>query len=171
MTTAISHILVPLDFSAHSVVSLEYATGLATRLHASVELLHVVEDPATTGTWAAEGAVLDIGEIRDALVEDAERRLDEHRRSFEHLELPVVTTVRTGTPWRTIVDYAQAAGIDLLVMGTHGHSGLAHLFLGSVAERVVRHATCPVVTVPDSGVRGEVRGLGFALGHFGTSRE
>ena len=178
MTGPISHILVPVDFSAHSVSSLEYASGLASRFGASLELLHVVEDPATTGVWAAEGAVLDITEIRRALVEEAERRLDEYRNAIEHLNVPIVTTVRTGVPARTIVDYAQAAGIDVIVMGTHGRSGLAHMFLGSVAERVVRHAACPVLTVrgtekreEPAAVEIECAKVASALGERGASRE
>ena len=178
MTIAISHILVPVDFSPQSVPSLEYAIALAARFGASLELLHVIEDPATAGAWASEGAVLDVTEIRRALVDDAERRLVEYRKGFEHLNLPVVTTVRMGSAARAIVDYAQAAGIDMIVMGTHGRGGFAHMFLGSVAECVVRHASCPVVTVRDTGKRQtpaavEVEGarLGSALGHLGTSRE
>ena len=178
MTIAISHILVPVDFSPHSLLSLEYASALASRFGASLELLHIVEDPATAGAWAAEGAVLDVAEIRAALVDEAERRLAEYRNQLEQLNVPIVTTVRIGPPARAIVDYAQAAGMDLIVVGTHGRSGFAHMFLGSVAERVVRHASCPVVTVRGAEIRQKpaavgIEGaqLGSALGHLGTSSE
>jgi len=146
MTVAISHILVPVDFSAHSVRSLEYAVALASRFHASLELMHVAEDPATAA-WAAEGAVLDVAGIRAALVEDAERQLVEYRARVEALDMAAMTTVRIGSPASAIVEHAQAVRADLIVMGTHGRSGISHLFLGSVAERVVRHASCPVFTV------------------------
>jgi nucleotide-binding universal stress UspA family protein len=172
VTVAISHILVPVDFSPHSVLSLEYAVALASRFGASLELLHVVEDPATAA-WAAEGAVLDVAGIRAALVEDAERLLAEYRTRVEALDVPAITTVRIGSPAREIVDYAQMVGVDLIVMGTHGRSGFSHLFLGSVAERVVRHASCPVFTVRGADTGHDAAGahVASARGRRGTSRE
>jgi nucleotide-binding universal stress UspA family protein len=172
MTVAISHILVPVDFSAHSVLSLEYAAAFATRFGASLELLHVVEDPATAA-WAAEGAVLDIAGIRAALVEDAERQLAEYRTRLEALEVPAITTVRIGSPASTIVDYARTIHTDLIIMGTHGRSGFSHLVLGSVAERVVRHAACPVFTVRGADTGHDAAGahVASARGRKGTARE
>ena len=149
MTVAISHILVPVDFSTHSKLSLQYALTLASRFGASVELFHVVEDPVSTSAVAAEGVVVDLTEMRDLLVRDGERQLEEYRGGVDHLTVPVLTTVRLGSPAPTIIEYARAAAIDLIVMGTRGRGGFAHLFLGSVAERVIRHASCPVVTMRD----------------------
>ena len=154
MSLTISRILVPMDFSAHSEHALRYATALATRLGASLHLLHVVEDPATTGAWSAESMPPDLAELRTELVADAERRLRVYRGEPEHTQVPVVTTARMGLTSHTIVDYAAALNIDLIVMGTHGRTGIAHLLMGSVAERVLRHAPCPVLTVR-AGVRVE----------------
>jgi universal stress protein A len=147
MYLTISRILVPVDFSAHSEHALRYAVALASRLGASLYLLHVVDDPVATGAWSAEGMPPDLAELRTELVANAEQRLLVYRGEAERAQVPVVTTARIGLTSYTIVEYAQALNIDLIVMGTHGRSGVAHLFMGSVAERVLRHAPCPVLTV------------------------
>jgi nucleotide-binding universal stress UspA family protein len=154
MHLTISRILVPVDFSAYSDVALEYAIALARRLDASVHLLHVVEDPITTGAWGGEGVVPDLTALRAELAADAERRLLVCRGEAERAQVPVVTAVRLGLTSHTIVDYAKTLAVDLIVMGTHGRTGVAHLFMGSVAERVLRHAPCPVLTVRE-GAQGE----------------
>lgn len=151
MRLTISCILVPMDFSGHSEFALRYATALASRVGASVELLHVVEDPIASVVWGSETVLPDVTELRTELVADAERRLLELRDTVEGQRVPVRTTVRIGPAAHTILEYAQAAGIDLIVMGTHGRTGVAHLFMGSVAERVLRHSHCPVLTVRDAG--------------------
>ncbi|MBI3048109.1 MAG: universal stress protein [Acidobacteria bacterium] len=147
MDLTISRILVPVDFSAHSELALGYATALASRFDASLHLLHVVEDPVATGAWGSEGVLPDLTELRKELVADAERRLKAYRSDAERTRVPVVTTAEMGLTSHTVVEYARALDIDLIVMGTHGRTGVAHLFMGSVAERVLRHAPCPVLTV------------------------
>lgn len=147
MPLTISRILVPVDFSAPSEHALRYARELASRLGASLHLLHVVEDPAAAGAWSAESMPPDLAELRTELVADAERRLLVYRSEAERAQVPVVTAARIGLTSHTIVDYATALNIDLVVMGTHGRTGVAHLVMGSVAERVLRHAPCPVLTV------------------------
>ena len=179
MNFALSRILVPVDFSPYSEFALRYATALASRLGASVELLHVVEDPIATGAWGSEISIPDVSELRKNLIAEAERRLERYCAVAEGPRVPVVTTVRMGQPAHTITEYAQAGGADLIVMGTHGRSGLAHLVMGSVAERVVRHALCPVLTLHEGTIRdkkqstltAEPAALGSALGHLGISRE
>ena len=147
MPLTISRILVPVDFSAHSEHALQYATALAGRLGASLHLLHVVEDPAASVAWNAEGVLPDLTGLRNALLADAEQRLLACRSDAERAQVPVVTTARTGLVADAVVEYAKALGIDLVVMGTHGRTGMAHLLMGSVAEQVLRHAPCPVLTV------------------------
>jgi len=183
MNFAISRILVPVDFSPHSELALRYATTLASRLGASVQLLHVVDDPMATGPWSSEVAIPDLSELLKNLIADAERRLEQSRAAVGHLRVPMATTVRTGYSAQTITEHATAGGIDLIVMGTHGRSGLAHLFMGSVAESVVRHAPCPVLTLRNTATGDKTESslavepaalgsvLGTALGHLGTSRE
>jgi nucleotide-binding universal stress UspA family protein len=154
MDPTISRILVPVDFSAHSKSALQYAAALASRLEASLHLLHVVEDPVATGAWGSESVLPDLTELRKELVVDAERRLLAYRGEAERAQVPVVTSVRIGLTSYTIVEYARTLNVDLIVMGTHGRTGVAHLFMGSVAERVVRHAPCPVLTVRE-GARAD----------------
>ena len=145
--TAITRILVPVDFSTHADRAFEFALSLARSFHAYVELLHVVEDPFAAGGWGSEVYLSDIDGLRERAIADASTRLDDIRAALSAQDVPVVVTVRMGRPAQTIVDYAQAVHADLIVMGTHGRTGFAHLFVGSVAERVVRAAACPVLTV------------------------
>lgn len=152
MNFSLSHLLVPVDFSSHSLLATQYAVALAERLGASVELLHVVEDPIFSGAWSSEIAIPPPVDVQKALIEQGENRLTDWKESCRSATVPIVTNVRCGMPVQGIIAYAKKAGIDLIVMGTHGRTGLAHLFMGSVAERVVRHAPCPVVTLRDPRV-------------------
>ena len=145
--TPITSILVPVDFSTHADRAFDYALTLARSFSAYVELLHVVEDPFAGGGWGSEVYLSDIDGLRERAIAEASTRLDEIRAALPAHDVPVVVTVRMGRPAETIVEYAQAVHADLIVMGTHGRTGLAHLFVGSVAERVVRTAACPVLTV------------------------
>lgn len=174
MNLAISRILVPVDFSRHSEAALHYAMALASGLGASVDLLHVVEDPVAAGAWSGELSIQNVSDLRRNLIEDAERRLEGLRANAQEPKVPWLLMVRMGQPADVIDEYARAFGVDLIVMGTHGRGGLAHLFMGSVAERVVRHAPCPVLTLSDAAIRDtpdQATGLGAVLGHLGTSRE
>jgi universal stress protein A len=146
MTTSITRILVPMDFSAHADHAMDYATALAARLGASIELLHVVEDPLLPAA-SAEVYMPNLEELRESLIEDARRRLAACEATIGGHSVPVVSVVRLGRPSFTIVEYATTALPDLIVMGTHGRTGFAHLLMGSVAERVVRTAPCPVLTL------------------------
>ena len=170
MNLAIARVLVPVDFSRHSEVALGYATALASRVGASVDLLHVVVDPVAAGAWSVEFSTQNLSDLRRNLIEDAERRIARLCASAHEPTLRLSTLVRMGQPADAITEYAKAFGINLIVMGSHGRSGLARLFMGSVAERVLRHAPCPVLTLPDA-LSPEPAGLRAALGHLGASRE
>lgn len=133
-------ILVPVDFSACSLKSLTYAVALAKQFGASVILLHVVE-PLRAGSRFASPE--DHVRLRHA----AERALAELAR---HEVLPHVEAspfVREGVPGQAITDFARMAGVDLIVIATHGYTGLKRVLLGSTAQRVVLHASCPVLVV------------------------
>lgn len=142
-----TRILVPTDFSATSDAALDYARTLAERFGASLHLLHVVDNAYLSGDMASEMYTPAISSIREALLKDVEGRLALRLPDGDRKRFRGTTQALVGTGARTIVDYAAAHGIDLIVMGTHGRSGLAHLLMGSVAERVVRLAPCPVLTV------------------------
>lgn len=152
MDLAITRILVPVDFSACSERALAHAVALAARLGASLHLLHIVEDPIATGVWGGETVIPDLPELRRELVEDAERRLEPYREEAERARVPIVSIARLGLAAISIVEHAESLGVGLIVMGTHGRTGMAHLLMGSVAEYVMRHAPCPVLTVR-AGVR------------------
>jgi nucleotide-binding universal stress UspA family protein len=147
MTDAITKILVPVDFSPHAERACHYATTLAHRLGAQLSLLHVVEDPFVTGAWSAEVYVPNVPELLDNLIRRAEGQLANLKESAAALGVTADTTVITGRPAHAIVEHAKEGGFDLIVMGTHGRTGLSHVVMGSVAERVVRRAPCPVLTM------------------------
>lgn len=142
-----TRILVPTDFGPASEAALACAREMATRFDASLHLLHVVEDAMATGVWTPEVYVGASAEVRDRLMRDAEQRLTEAIPAAERDRFRSAAEVRVGGAAETIVEFAREKAIDLIVMGTHGRRGLAHMFLGSVAERLVRTAPCPVLTV------------------------
>ena len=151
--TAINRILVPVDFSPHADRAIDYALTMAQHFGACVvELFHVVEDPFASGGWGSEVYVSDLDGIRERAVEEAQRRLEARRTAIQAGNVPLVTTVRMGHVAQTIVDYAADVQADLIVIGTHGRTGVAHFIIGSVAERVVRVAPCPVLTVGAHGI-------------------
>jgi nucleotide-binding universal stress UspA family protein len=152
MTPRIKKVLVPTDFSAPSDLALEYGKSLAEQFGASLLLLHVIEDPFIAGAWSSEIYVADMPQLRDSLRREAESRLARLVSPAERERLRITTEVIVGSAAQAIREVAADRGVDLLVMGTHGRSGMAHLLLGSVAEKMVRIAPCPVLTV-----RGDAR--------------
>jgi nucleotide-binding universal stress UspA family protein len=152
MTDVIGRILVPVDFSAHSERAVRYAAGLAGRLGATLELVHVVEDPFASGAWNPETYIPNVEELLEELTADAEQRLQTLKATVTD-RVRVKTTVLVGRPSHAIAKYAEEAGAHLIVMGSHGRTGLAHIVMGSVAERVTREAYCPVLTVRDTEVK------------------
>jgi nucleotide-binding universal stress UspA family protein len=145
MTETITRILVPVDFSANSDRALRYAATLAGQVGASVELLHVVQE-FTYGAYS-EVYVPNMPDLMQEMINDAATRLTSLKSVVFAHGADVETAVFVGPPSTTIVDHAHAGGFDLIVMGTHGRTGLSHMFMGSVAERVVRTSRCPVLTV------------------------
>lgn len=141
-----NRILVPLDFSAPSDAALDYARDVATRFGGSLHLLHVAEDPYRA-IYSAEVYVPEMEGLRDEVLSDAIGRLKDRLRASDLSELHATVDAIVGTPAGCIVEYADGHEMDLIVMGTHGRGGMSHLLMGSVAERVVRTAPCPVLTV------------------------
>ena len=142
----LERILVPTDFSETAQHALGYARDLAQQFGAEVHLLYVMPDPAAQG-WAGEATGLVILDLLKTWEADSEKRLSEIR-----LEGVVVErTTAVGHAFMEILRYAAGNGIDLIVMGTHGRGAVRHMLLGSVAERVVRKAPCPVLTVRHPG--------------------
>ncbi|OFW05234.1 MAG: hypothetical protein A3I61_10790 [Acidobacteria bacterium RIFCSPLOWO2_02_FULL_68_18] len=141
-----SRILVPTDFSSPSDAAFECARLLQLRFGASVHLLHVLEDALLEGPFGGEVFVAAPAERRAARLRDARARLSHRVPTGGRESARLTSEVVLGPAADTIVHHAADNGFDLIVMGTHGRTGLAHLLMGSVAERVVRGASCPVVT-------------------------
>jgi nucleotide-binding universal stress UspA family protein len=139
-------ILVPTDFSKYSEIALNYAAALAEKFGAEIYLLHVVQDLALfipDAVAVAPPIAVPVEQFTAAAREALQRLV----RNPQLAALRVHQEIREGTPFYEIVRFAKEGSIDLIVMGTHGHAGLAHVLLGSVTERVVRKAPCPVLTV------------------------
>ncbi len=135
----------PIDFSDASRAAMEVAVDLAARNGAELVLLHAYPIPGYT---FPDGSVVASPKMMDELAEQAEHHLGEWKRDAGALGARSVVTVKAvGEPATEIVAYARERGVDLLVVGTHGRTGLEHALMGSTAERVVRRAPCPVLTV------------------------
>lgn len=137
-------ILCPVDFSAPAEEALRYAVSLAARLHAEpVHVLHVHQAAAVLSGHEASAA-------QRAARDHAARQLEDVAKRYSVHDVEVVPHFVDGVPYEAILSEAARLGVDLIVMSTHGRSGLAHALIGSVAERVVRHATIPICTVRKS---------------------
>ena len=147
-----TRILVPTDFSGPSDSALDYARTLALKFGASLHLLHVLESPVATGPFPAEMYLTDMPGVQMALMKDAQERLTHRVRPSDRAHYAATSEVIIGRSAQVIVSCAAERKIDLIVMGTHGRTGLAHMLMGSVAEHVVRTAPCPVLTVRETPV-------------------
>lgn len=147
MTASIKKILCPVDFSECSLDALRHSIELAQHLGAELHVLHVYEvhhyvRPDLT-IWTYTGETRPLTELAK---EQAIGDMDNLAKSHAEVDLEIGWHVEEGDPIETIVEESNAGRYDMIVMGTHGRTGLSHLLLGSVAERVVRSASCPVLT-------------------------
>lgn len=141
----LKRLLVPVDFSDCSMRALDYALALGEACQARLILLHVVEPAAYP--QSALALVPSLEETNQTLLEAGRERLAALCRKRLGHRMQTETLVRMGHPHSEIPDTAKAMGADLLIVGARGHTGLKHALLGSTAERVVRQAPCPVLTV------------------------
>jgi nucleotide-binding universal stress UspA family protein len=150
MTIQIRRILVPLDFSEHAPLLLDWAAHLAEQHGSRVILLHAYHLPVEF--QQLEGAYLP-AEFWASVKAEAETSLGRYAGELRGRGIEVESVVREGYPATVIEEEAERQHADLIVIGTRGLSGLKHLLLGSIAERVVQRAPCPVLTVktPDGG--------------------
>jgi len=138
-------ILVPIDFSRHAIGALKYARSFADQIGASMEIIHIVEDtfhPAFYGPF--HQSIYDVNPEIEGLSRRNIVRLLERTGGYDQR---TNIEVFKGHPSRDIATWAKKHGSDLIVMATHGLTGMQHLFIGSVAERTVQLAPCPVVTI------------------------
>ena len=149
MLIAISRILFPTDFSESAKEAQQYATELADRFGAELHLLHVIA-PFMPYVDAASPWVMPESDMH-FLVEAADNRLANELDSRWSGTHRMRHTTVIGFAVDEILKYSTENKIDLIVVGTHGHSGLSRLLIGSVAEKLVRTASCPVLTVHPQG--------------------
>ncbi len=142
----IQNVLVATDFGEASDSALNYGREIARMFGATLHLMHVVDNPLL---WAGlEGQAVDLGMLQAEMHDAARDRLRSLLSEEDRRDLHATTVVRTSTaPAFEIAAYAAEAKTDLIVIGTHGRGAMGHLMMGSVAEKVVRVAPCPVLTV------------------------
>ena len=150
----LTRILAPTDFSKYSGFALEWAAYLAQCMKADLVLLHVIseEEGKIMEEIIGEGAVIQIPKgIRQNVVEDRQKKLKEQYEMVVARDikasLKAEEMIRIGVPFLEVVKVAKEKDVDLIVMGTHGRTGLSHVLIGSVAEKVVHHAHCGVLTI------------------------
>jgi nucleotide-binding universal stress UspA family protein len=145
------------DFSTTSEAALAEAERLAGQLGAELVLLHVaVEAPL----WREGLYTPEVRKVFESQRQWAANTLAARAAALEANGVPGRVLVKTGLPWQAIIDTARDEGAELIVIGTHGRSGLNRMLLGSVAERVVRQAPCPVLTVGPGVRQGAFAALG-----------
>ena len=160
-----SRILVPTDGSVGSAHVALQAIDLAETYGATIHVLHVVDENV-------RGLVAGFGD-EDELEDRGKRAVERVEEMARHHGIDVVTAIENGDPARRIVDYAEEVDADLIIAGTHGRSGVERRLIGSVAERVVRQARCPVMTVrlPETDVTVENEDEAMAIARDALERE
>lgn len=138
-------ILVPSDFSEYSEKGFSWAVAMAEKWRSRLLLLHVVPKPSYPPMLM--GTYFNLADFEASLREEAEARAKEFVGKSQRGAVEVGTQVLVGEPFAGICQSAAQGQADLIIMGSHGRTGLSHVLLGSVAERVVRHAPCPVLVV------------------------
>ena len=147
----LDRILVPTDFSDFSKPAMNYACALAARFNSELHLLHVSPEATMLLPEASALGAENLMIQAEALEQAAKTQLEELPPEGWQNGRDIVRVSKVGAPFVEIIQYAKEENIDLIVIGTHGRSGLMHLLMGSVAENIVRKAPCPVMTVKPEG--------------------
>jgi nucleotide-binding universal stress UspA family protein len=143
---AVRSILVPMDFSEHSRAALRYARELAATYEARLEVVHVIEEEVMPVVYGLDAVAPPTEQVHKQAAQALRTLITEEIGTEQ-----VATTVTIGHPAAEVLTYATAHEVDLIVIATHGRTGLKHFLMGSVAEKVVRMAPCPVFTVKSFG--------------------
>lgn len=145
----IKRILIPVDFSDPSLQALDYAVDFARRgPKPQLSVLHVVEPVYYPMAGELYGVGYDLGNVYEEIERAAQARLSRLTAALRKRRVAVRGIMCVGTAAQGIVETAKKRKADLIILSTHGRTGLSHVVMGSVAERVVRTAPCPVLTVP-----------------------
>jgi nucleotide-binding universal stress UspA family protein len=151
----IRSILLPTDFSECAHYALSYAASFARAAHASIICVHVIEPVVPTVGYTGMAEPLPMADISDQLEGSAERELPKIAEADECAGLNVEEVIAHGDAASEIVRVARERGVDLIVIASHGRTGLGRMLFGSTAESVVRHAPCPVLVVKPPHERDE----------------
>ncbi len=154
MTQVINKILVPIDFSDYSKNALRYAAQFALQFKAKIFLIYVVEPMIYPADFSMGQVAIPSADID--LQKRGEEELNNLAKSFIDPGVQTEIIIKTGKPFVEINETASEKDIDLVIMATHGHTGVEHLLFGSTAEKVVRKAPCPVLTL-----REPIKGFQF----------
>jgi len=147
MSIMIKKILCPTDFSENSEHALKYALALATLSQAKLQLFHVVEPINYPQSTELFEPVLDEVELTMKMEAAFQKQLEDQVSALKDEYSKITGKIVMGNTFLAIIQAARDESVDIIVMGTHGRTGLAHVLIGSVAEKVVREAPCPVLTV------------------------
>lgn len=147
----VTHILCPIDFSESSYKALETAEELAVHFNATLTVLHVVQDIPVLPALPTNPSI-DVPEYQEKLEEAARIALEMTVQDRVSSIVQAESMIRNGRPADVIIDVADDLKPNFLVISTHGESGVTRFMFGSVAEKVIRHASCPVLTVQADGV-------------------
>lgn len=144
-----SNILLPTDFSECSAEAARVARLLAERFGSRITVLHVLDEPAALDPMFRGDVPLELlrGRMEQFARESMDAFLSAHFQGFTDFD----TILASGIPWREIIRKAREAAAGLILIGTHGRTGMEHVIFGSTAEKVVRMATCPVLSVRQGG--------------------
>jgi nucleotide-binding universal stress UspA family protein len=162
-------ILVPTDFSKPAQIALDVAADIAKKSNAELVLLHVVEE-AVGGSFNVEGQMSNLSEKWEdkiftmKLIERAKKQLEKAAEDNKLAGLKVKQELRMGTPFHGMRTIITEKKVDLVVMGTAGHSKLEEMIIGSNTEKVVRHANCPVLTVHKKPAKTDFKNIVYATG-------
>lgn len=154
MELSFNKILVPIDFSDYSKSSLRYAVNFAKQFNAGIVLIYVVEPIIYPPDFSMGQIAIPTTGL------ELDKRAREELEKLAQTEIPSgvekSTIVKTGKPFYEIIDTAKEIDADLIIISTHGHSGVEHILFGSTAEKVIRKAPCPVLTL-----REPIKGFNF----------
>lgn len=137
-------ILVPIEFHEGSAASLKNAVELASKVGAELTVLHVWQMPVYA--FPVVGTSIQVAELGKSIEKSAQQALDEMVKEHEGQGVTIRTVLRVGTPWEQILEVAREIDADMIVMATHGRKGVPRALLGSVAEKVIRMSSVPVLT-------------------------
>lgn len=141
-------ILVPVDFSDYTDQILNAALEISRKFNSEIHLLHVIPTMDYLTPYESFLALDNLVEVQKQIEQDVEQDLE---KVSQTLPMSVTKAIRTGVAFIEIIDYVKTQNIGLVIMATHGRGALEHILMGGVAEKVVRRATCPVLTIRPKG--------------------